>query len=104
NVHAYSAGLYMAVSCHDYPTAWDPAASPSERRAQLEQAIAGLAPDAFAPFELDPYLPPLDEEQLVYGGLKWPAPAIVDPAFPPDAARSDVPVLVLDGELDVTTP
>lgn len=104
NVHAYSAGLYMAVSCHDYPTAWDPTASVSERRTQLDQAIAGLAPDAFAPFELDPYLHSLYEEQLVYGCLKWPTPSIDDPALPPDAARSDVPVLVLDGELDITTP
>jgi pimeloyl-ACP methyl ester carboxylesterase len=104
NVHAYSAGLYMAVSCHDYPTVWDPTASPSQRRSQLEQAIAGLAPGAFAPFARGPYLHSLYEYELVYGCLKWPAPAVADPAFPSDLTRSDVPILVLDGELDVTTP
>ena len=71
---AYSAGLYMAVSCHDYPTIWDATASVPERRTQLAQAIAGLAPDAFAPFADGPYLHSLYEDQLVYGCLKWPAP------------------------------
>ena len=32
----YSAGDYMAVSCHDYPTIWDPAADLATRRAQLD--------------------------------------------------------------------
>lgn len=101
---AYSAGLYMAVSCHDYPTVWNARAGVPERKAQLVRAIAGLAPSSFAPFEKDAYLHSLYEEQLVYGCLKWPAPSLPDPAFPVDQKRSDIPTLVLDGELDVTTP
>ena len=104
NPRAYSAGLYMAVSCHDYPTIWDAKASVPERRAQLARAIAGLAPNAFAPFENDSFLHSLYEEQLVYGCLKWPRISIPDPAFPADLKRSHIPTLVLQGELDVTTP
>ena len=103
NPKAYSAGLYMAVSCHDYPTIWDPSASMSDRADQLDAAIAGLGKNAFAPFDRDAYLHSLYEDQLVYGCLKWPAPTVADPAFI-DGPRSNVPVLVLDGELDVTTP
>jgi pimeloyl-ACP methyl ester carboxylesterase len=104
DVRAYSQGLYMAVSCHDYPTIWDPAADPAERRAQLDEAIDRLAPDAFAPFSRDTWLHSLYEYELVYGCLKWPRPAIPDPPFPADAVRSEVPMLVLNGELDITTP
>jgi pimeloyl-ACP methyl ester carboxylesterase len=104
NPEAYSAGLYMAVSCHDYPTIWDPAAPVPRRRDQLRKAIAGLAPDAFAPFGVDAWLGSLYEHQLVYGCLRWPAPTVPDPAFLRTITRSQVPVLVMDGELDVTTP
>ena len=46
----YSEGDYIAVSCHDYPTIWDPGADIATRRTQLHAAIGTLAPGAFAPF------------------------------------------------------
>ena len=50
------------------------------------------------------WLDSLYEHQLVYGCLRWPAPAVADPPAPPGAAYPAVPVLVLNGDLDVITP
>ena len=97
-------GDYMAVSCHDYPTIWDPAADFATRRAQLNGAIAGLAPDAFAPFPNAVWLRSPIERALVAGCLKWPKPQIDDPAFPTALAHGSIPVLVVDGEFDQATP
>lgn len=100
----YSVGDYDAVSCHDYPTIWNVASSIPERRSQLNTAIAKLSPGAFAPFDNATYLNSLDENQLVRGCLKWPAPTIADPAFPPHAVYPHIPILILDGEYDQATP
>ena len=100
----YSVGDYMAVSCHDYPTIWDPSADLATRRSQLNAAIAGLASDTFAPFSNDVWLRSPIEHSLVAGCLKWPKPQIDDPAFPPALAHGNIPVLVVDGEFDQATP
>jgi pimeloyl-ACP methyl ester carboxylesterase len=99
----YSAGDYMAVSCHDYPTAWDPSADLATRRAQLAAATAALPRDVFAPFPFKVWLGSLYESELVRGCLKWPAPTVPDPPFP-RGSRPNVPVLVLGGEFDQATP
>ncbi|MGH2634637.1 MAG: alpha/beta hydrolase [Actinomycetota bacterium] len=104
NPRAYSEGAYAAIACHDYPTVWDRGASVDERRAQLGAAIGELAPDAFAPFANPVWLESLYEYQLVAGCLEWPAPDAADPPTPTRAPHPDLPVLVLNGELDVTTP
>jgi pimeloyl-ACP methyl ester carboxylesterase len=100
---AYSWGDFMAVSCHDYPTIWDTRGTYAERRSQLDAAIAALRPDAFAPFPNAVWLHSLYEQQLVYGCLKWPRPAIDDPALPA-GPRPDIPVLVTNGAFDQSTP
>ena len=74
------------------------------RRAELAAARAALAPDAFAPFSTATWLGSLYEHQLVFGCLRWPVPAVPDPPAPPGAAYPAVPVLVLNGDLDVITP
>ena len=102
--HAYSAGHYVAVSCHDYPAIWDVRADVGERRKQLDAAVARLDLHAFAPFPNDVWLKSKYESELVSGCLGWPRPRVSDPAFPPDLPHPDVPVLVLNGDLDVTTP
>ncbi len=99
----YSVGDFAAVSCHDYPTIWDVAASPDTRQAQLERAIARLPAGVFAPFPKRVWLGSLDENQLVFGCVDWPAPRFADPPFPA-RARPHIPVLVLDGEFDQATP
>ncbi len=100
----YSEGAYSAVACHDYPNLWDKQASFKERREQLAAARAQLAPDTFAPFPVDLWLKSTVEYQLVYGCLRWPAPRFEDPAVPAGATFPDMPVLVLDGDLDSVTP
>jgi pimeloyl-ACP methyl ester carboxylesterase len=98
----YSSGAYMAVSCADYPVAWDPSASFAERRKQLDEAIADLAPNSFAPFSKNLWLHSLYEYQLVYGCLRWPEPAATTPTKADHP--SSVPVLTINGQFDITTP
>ncbi len=103
-VESYSEGAYAAVACHDYPTIWNVASGFAARRAELAASRAQLPGNAFAPFSQDVWLDSLYEHQLVYGCLRWPAPAVADPPAPPGAAYPAVPVLVLNGDLDVITP
>lgn len=100
----YSAGDLEAVSCHDYPTAWDPMSTDSERAAQLASAIGQLPAGVFFPFSESVWLGSLDENELVYGCLDWPQPAVSDPPFPAGVPFPRIPVLVLDGLLDQATP
>ena len=100
----YSMADQDAVSCHDYPTVWDVHAGDAERRRQLDAAIAALSPRAFAPFPNDVWLHSLYQYQLVYGCLRWPAPTVSDPPFPPGLPHPNTPVLVLNGEFDQATP
>ena len=103
-VQDYSEGAYVAVACHDYPTLWDPRAPFRERRAQLAAARALLEPDAYAPFPNDVWLRSLYIDQTITGCLRWPAPRHPDPPVPPGAIFPAMPVLVLDGDLDMITP
>jgi pimeloyl-ACP methyl ester carboxylesterase len=103
-VRSYSEGAYAAVACHDYPTLWDPAAPIPERRSQYRAARALLEPDAYAPFPNDIWLRSLYINQYVKGCIEWPAPRYPDPPVPPGASYPSMPVLVLDGDLDVITP
>jgi hypothetical protein len=104
STEGFSAGDLEAVSCHDYPTAWNVRADPGTRASQLSTAVAKLSPTAFAPFPDQVWLDSLDENQLVYGCLDWPQPTISDPPFPKGAVYPDTPVLILDGEFDQATP
>jgi pimeloyl-ACP methyl ester carboxylesterase len=101
---SYSEGAYAAIACHDYPTIWDRSAPVPERRRQLDEALGTLPPNSFPPFSNELWLGSLYEDQLVRGCLRWPALAPGDAAMPTTGPHSDVPVLVLDGEFDVTTP
>jgi pimeloyl-ACP methyl ester carboxylesterase len=101
---AYSAGDLEAVSCHDYPTAWDTRSTEAGRAAELARAVSRLRARAFFPFTKRVWLASLDENELVYGCLHWPRPAVPDPPFSPDAHFPRTPVLVLDGRLDQATP
>jgi pimeloyl-ACP methyl ester carboxylesterase len=101
---SYSAGDLEAVSCHDYPTAWNTRSSAARRAAELNSAISRLPKRAFSPFPKKVWLASLDENELVYGCLDWPRPAVPDPPFPPGVRFPHIPVLVLDGLLDQATP
>ena len=103
-VRGFSEALYLAVTCHDYPQLWDPAAPFAERRAQYERAIAAQPPERFAPIS------PAVWTSLDYEGalacLRWPGARGGLPPVPPGATYPAVPTLVLNGELDniTTTP
>jgi pimeloyl-ACP methyl ester carboxylesterase len=100
-VRGFSEGLYLAVTCHDYPQLWDPAAAPGDRRAQLASAVAALPAERFAP------IAPAVWTGLDYEGatacLNWPGPRVPDPPVPPGARYPAVPTLVLNGDLDNIT-
>ncbi len=101
---AYSEGAYAAIACHDYPTLWERGSSIEDRREQLQAAIDALAPGSFAPFSNRSWLASRYEDQLVRGCIRWPALERGDASMPTRAPHAHIPVLVLDGEFDVTTP
>lgn len=100
----YSYGYYMAVYCRDNPPIFDREADPATRRAQLEAQVAAMPDDTFFPFTKDAYMHHQYQYELTYGCLEWPAPPFEDPALPVATPYPDVPVLVLNGEFDFTTP
>lgn len=108
---SYSAGLFIAVSCTDYPQLYDMTASPDIRSQQLEKAIRTQQeqhPDVYAPFTIAEFrAAPLDTSVLDLC-LPWPVPSAKHTPgqpVPPGAEFTKAPVLVLSGELDsVTAP
>ena len=100
----YSLGALQAVVCHDYPTIWNRSATIATRRAQVATARAGLAANVFSPFSKADWLRSEYQHELVYGCLLWPRAPVADPARPPGARIPNVPVLVLNGDLDTLTP
>ena len=101
---SYSVGDYLAVACHDYPTVWAKSDPPAARRATLANAIRHLSPNVFAPFSKRVWLRTVVERELVRGCLDWPRPRLGPPPFPGGGARPPMPVLVLNGEFDQSTP
>jgi len=97
----FSEALYLAITCHDYPQLWDPAAPLSVRRTQLAQARATRPPAQFSPFTATEWT------SLAYEGatacLRWPGPQRPEPPVDPGAPYPGVPTLVLNGDLDNIT-
>jgi len=100
-VRSWSEGLYLAVTCHDYPQMWDPAASLELREVQLAQTRYALPAERFAPFSPTAWTAP--EYEGPAACLRWPGPLQPDPPVPPDARYPAVPTLVLNGDLDNIT-
>ena len=111
DIRAWSAGLEVAVMCHDPPQIFDMRLPPSLRAADRDRALAERrrsAPDTYAPFTIDEYRRmPLDYA-FIDLCVAWPVAPPDHPAgqvAPPDASYPDVPALVISGELDdMTTP
>jgi pimeloyl-ACP methyl ester carboxylesterase len=100
-VRSFSEALYLAVTCHDYPQLWDPAAPLATRVQQLAAARAALPPARFFPFT------GAEWTSLPYEGatacLRWPGPRRPEPPAPPQAPYPGVPTLVVNGDLDNIT-
>ena len=102
----YSGGLYLAVSCLDYPQLFPMTASPAARSADLAAAEAGLDPQTFAPFTVDEWLAQNQNTEAYTACTGWPTPTA---AVPPTNGTlpllpATMPVLVLGGEFDSWTP
>ena len=108
---SYSAGLFTAVSCADYPQLYDMTAPLDVRSRQLEDAVHAQEhqhPDVYAPFTITEFRAlPLDTSVLDLC-LPWPIASVQQrpgQPVPPQASFTRAPVLVLSGELDsVTAP
>ena len=98
---ASSEGLYLAVTCHDYPQVWDPATPIRDRPAELARGLAAYPRGTFEPFSGAAW------NGTDYEGwqacLRWPSPRVADPPDPVGAVYPDVPTLVLNGDLDTIT-
>src|ERR1700722_11858723 len=104
-VKEFSAGLYQAVTCLDYPQPFSYKSSMAQCRKEYARALARLAPSAFAPFTVHEW--GTEPEEEFDACLSWPAPAHPHPPItkPAPWAPRSLPVLVLSGDLDsLTTP
>ncbi|GAA3807337.1 alpha/beta fold hydrolase [Sphaerisporangium flaviroseum] len=92
--------VYVAVTCNDYPVVWDRSASVSERFRQYASRVARLDRDEYRPFRPEAWIGGIVD--LGDFCVRWP-----DRVAPERYGRGrlpDVPVLVLSGELDLSTP
>lgn len=106
----YSQGLFITVSCSDYPFVYDLAKPLAVRLAQRNAAFAleeATDPNVYGPFTIEEYnATPLDYS-ILDSCLPWPIPSPAHPPgqpVPPGATFTSAPVLVLSGELDTLTP
>ncbi|GII76851.1 hypothetical protein Sru01_18330 [Sphaerisporangium rufum] len=96
----FSMPIYTTVTCNDYPVLWDRAAPLAERVRRYRARVARLDPHDFRPFRPAAWLGGI----LDLGDfcVSWPDRRA--PARYGDGRLPDVPVLVLSGELDLSTP
>src|SRR5215207_2196787 len=99
----WSAGQYTAISCTDYPQAFDMRAPPAARRAQYQAAAGALPDDVYAPFTVEEWTtsPVAEFDDCI----RWPAPVRDDPPITtrPPLVPPGLPALVLSGGLDTLT-
>jgi pimeloyl-ACP methyl ester carboxylesterase len=90
--------LSAVTQCEETPLAWDPSASPAQRRIQAQAAIDATPAAAIDPFDRPTAL------SIGLLGLcgRWPPRERVVPPAPP--LPTTVPTLILSGELDLRTP
>ena len=102
---SFSSGDNAARYCTDMPFPWSKSAPVEVRRRQWQHARDALAPDTFAPFSVDGWLAPPPDGLAPDPCIGWPAPGPgVEPVLPPRASFPAVPVLVINGDLDMNTP
>ncbi len=98
---ALSQGLHESSLCVELAPPWDPAASPSQRRATVDRSVARLAVAQLFPWDRATAA----GNGLVQGCLEWPP---TEPATVPTGDLSGelppVPVLLFSGERDLSTP
>jgi pimeloyl-ACP methyl ester carboxylesterase len=97
----YSDALSFATTCHDYPRTFDYADSVARRTAEYDSSVAALDPHKFVLFSPEAWVTRADYDGGVC--LRWPDDETAKAPFPAGAKLPDVPVLVLNGDLDANT-
>jgi pimeloyl-ACP methyl ester carboxylesterase len=92
-----SFGLYAATNCADGGLPWPANTPPANRRALINAAVAGLAPGSLGPFGNW-----AARVGRAYFCEQWPSPA-GDAVLAP-GPLPNVPVLALNGGIDLRTP
>jgi len=95
-VETFSAGANAAGWCSDQVFPFDVAAPPGERRDQLDQAVAKLDDNVFAPWSKNGWRAFWLFDQCV----GWPAPSRHDPVVVETASFTGIPALLLVGDQD----
>jgi pimeloyl-ACP methyl ester carboxylesterase len=95
-------GQAFAQQCHEYPRVFSFGDSEALRRTAYLNARAAINSSALAPFSAEAWT----ETQLEAVGtcLRWPNDPAAARPFPVGTPLPDVPVLVLAGDLDTSTP
>ncbi len=105
-----SKALFVAVTCSDFPNAYDLRAPFALRQLQLKAAIADELrkhPNLYAPYTVDEFIASHSQTSPLDACLEWRWPsANYTPGqpIPRDAILPAVPTLVLSADLDVLTP
>jgi hypothetical protein len=93
----FSAAVLQATTCTDLQFQWDKSATPVQRQAQYNSALAALPPQAFFPFSKQGWaIQPFEPDPCI----GWPTPTHRKPSYPADTRFPAVPTLVLAGDLD----
>ena len=109
HVNSFSTGLFVAVTCSDFPILWNARAGFGHRETEYSSAVAGQEetdPKLFAPFTIDEVLGQPNTLIMPWMCLGWPRPAPAYPQgrpVPPNAQFRPIPTLVLSGDLDTLT-
>jgi pimeloyl-ACP methyl ester carboxylesterase len=99
--YALSQGLHESTLCLDLPAPWNPQASPAQRLRVLSQQPARLPATAFFPYDRAT----APGNGIGQGCAQWPS--TTPPALPygdPAARLPAIPVLLLNGARDLSTP
>jgi pimeloyl-ACP methyl ester carboxylesterase len=98
-----SVGLSVAVICNDYKFPYEISMTPEQRFAELQRQLLALPQDAFGPFSAEGWIGAIWDHPDEC--LPWPIPATPQALRPPYAGPfPEVPVLLLNGDLDLQTP
>ncbi|NIZ91373.1 alpha/beta hydrolase [Kineococcus rubinsiae] len=91
-----------ATTCHDYLRSFDYSDSPAEREQTYDATQADLQEEEFAPFSASAWTTRADYDNGAC--LAWPDDPTAEVPFARGTELPDVPVLVLNGDLDANTP
>jgi pimeloyl-ACP methyl ester carboxylesterase len=96
DIEEFSAGANAAGWCNDQAYPFEITASQTERQEQLDEAVAELDDDAFAPWSKQGWR----EFWLFDQCVGWPTPRHPEPVLSEKALSSGIPTLLLVGDED----